>query len=592
MSQTSQTASQPSRPALATPPGPETPSEGRTEGTTARSSPSTGGLGVPTEYLARYMHLPSIGVAGGQGSSQLNPVQMPEQEAPPRGLADTQALLSLAGLLNNQGGAGAPRLPTGSKQGIPLDIHPLLAGANPGGLLGQSSAVPNRLGMLGPLHINPQVLHVQGNHPATESTAQPKGTADIHEELHALRAEVSELRAQLAAIHTNTDAGTSQHRLQGQVPAEITRAVHIETRHLLDLVEKRSRGRGKGTYVLPEPLGVGAEPRFKPDGTRLYNPDWHLDIDEGANPEAIQAIVNLVLSKTSDHGIVGGSNPETRALVKRAACNYFRTLKRQYESENDEEVKKKRQKKHVSDRRNGRSTHKAMELRLGIKPLQLAFGAENTEGVEEVIHSPWQSEEVSTEDEAKHAARMEMRKAAQVSPRAFEVRSKVWKSSKLMRIYFVLAVFSRFQRMHADVVQQKPPEGEGEDAARQLAEWCAAFIQRVVDAVKGWKSVLDTPWQNRDRFRGPSANYSDKLPKEGKKRRKLYKECVSRRWASQSTENLLVYSELPSCPDHFTIFDMDFPDELIPEKDRVWLQGLGDSGDEADNEDEAEEEAV
>lgn len=58
----------------------------------------------------------------------------------------------------------------------------------------------------------------------------------------------------------------------------------------------------------------------------------------------------------------------------------------------------------------------------------MAFGEEETAGVEELVLTPWQSEEHSSDGEATHEERDEFRNSAGVGPRALEVRDLTWRS--------------------------------------------------------------------------------------------------------------------------------------------------------------------
>ncbi|KAH9853890.1 hypothetical protein C2E23DRAFT_727741, partial [Lenzites betulinus] len=350
-------------------------------------------------------------------------------------------------------------------------------------------------------------------------------------------------------------------------------AVQNDVRFLMGVREKAysTRGGRKRAYILPEPLEPGASPRTSGDGTRLFNPDWSLDVDKGVNGELVDAAVALVLHKADAHKIPPAltTDPE---LIRTAAVTYIQGLKRQYLSEHDEEAARKRQKKLGVDKHHARRHRKADWLRIGIEAFRKAFGDDNTSGVEDLIHTPWQSDEYSSDGEADHEDRELQRHAAQAGESALEVRSLLWRSQKLVTLYIVLSVFARFQRDHKDVAHIDPAvdQNGGEisdpevlDAARK------AYLAEVIKAAKEWRTIYANGWQHHGRFRGPAAN-SRNEPRPDKKHT-IFQQCFSRKWAKQSPEHARLYAKALEAPPAFTVLDLEIPEDLVPKDDLVWL---------------------
>lgn len=148
---------------------------------------------------------------------------------------------------------------------------------------------------------------------------------------------------------------------------------------------------------------------------------------------------------------------------------------------------------------------------------------------------------------------------------------------QLNKLYIVLAVFARFVRDCEDVddgiaraaeLDAADPDSQATKAAR------AAYVAKVIEAAKDWRTVHVNSWQYLERFRGPPVNARSKPHKDHK--HKIYKECISERWASQSAVNARILEKAPSAPPTFRIFGLDIPEALIPEDDLAWLRTLDD----------------
>ncbi|KAI0634503.1 hypothetical protein C8Q77DRAFT_1073070 [Trametes polyzona] len=80
-----------------------------------------------------------------------------------------------------------------------------------------------------------------------------------------------------------------------RIAPEVKNAAQHNVRFLMGIREKAGHAPGvrKKAYVLPDPLEEGTNPRTAPDGTRLFNPIWSMDVDRGVNGELISAAVAL-----------------------------------------------------------------------------------------------------------------------------------------------------------------------------------------------------------------------------------------------------------------------------------------------------------
>ncbi|KAI9000668.1 hypothetical protein BD414DRAFT_532512 [Trametes punicea] len=361
-----------------------------------------------------------------------------------------------------------------------------------------------------------------------------------------------------------------------KVPLELARAVRDEMLAAIGIERVIGGRRKKQRVTLPQPLAPGMPPRYALDGsTRLYNPDWNSHVDGGVNLEYIMTVQHLI----QENGVVKYGLSQELAnnhdLIIKAAHTYFRTLRRQYQADHDEAARAKCEAKLEMDKHNARRHRKASHLRTGIKPFRRVFGHAATQGIEQLVHSPWQSSEDSSGGVANPTERDRMRRMANAGFKALELRTLRWRGRKLSTLYLTLAVFARFQAERAGDLD--------EIASEDLTEVeRATYLAQVRQAVQEWQSVYTSKDLHYDRFRGPAANHRD-LPREDKKRRPIYKECISRRWAKESEAHSQIYDAAPHCPDNFTIFDLELPLDLLPERDREWLQGV-DMADSEDNE--------
>ncbi|KAI0630824.1 hypothetical protein C8Q77DRAFT_1160339 [Trametes polyzona] len=372
-------------------------------------------------------------------------------------------------------------------------------------------------------------------------------------------------------------------RLHAEVSAELKKAAQETVRNLMGMREKAPHAPGvrKKAYVLPDPLPEGEPPRSAPDGTRLFNPEWTMDVDKGVNRELVQAAVAVVRQNADDYKVQPREAEDEDAL-RTAVVTYLQGLKRQYQTSHDESLANKRQKKLVDDKHHARRHRKADWIRMGLLAFRRAFGFDLTVGVDELVHTPWQSDEHSDEGEATHEEWRAMRLASQAGPNALEVRGLTWRSRKLLTLYVVLSVFARFSRDFPDLAARDPAVGvNGEDLsadADALANARAQYLDEVISAAKEWRTIYANNWQHLGRFRGPAINNRE-VPRADR-RYTIFKDCFSQKWAKRSPEHARLYAKALEVPETFTVFDLEIPEELIPEDDREWLNSLLDDGEE------------
>ncbi|KAI0764183.1 hypothetical protein BD413DRAFT_673523 [Trametes elegans] len=376
-----------------------------------------------------------------------------------------------------------------------------------------------------------------------------------------------------------------RHKLITDVPTKLKWAVWAEMHKLLGIsVEHDQMATGKKKYyTLPHPLEEGMDVRKNPNGDRLFNPLWGMPIDYGVNARYIEAVKALIMQNgTSPPHSLDANIVEDEKLVLHAIKAYFRTLKAAYKSQNTEAGRAAKETKADRNRINVRSSRKADKIRQGIPTLEKVFGKDKTAGVRHVIHSPWQSEEHSSEGEG-GPEREDLRLKSGVSKTAWEVRHRPWRSRKLMLLYFVLAVLARFVHEHkVEFSKGTRVRGRGtcddndgdesDSAGSELSEDSRdEFLKRVSASVATWSSVLQDPRNTRDRFRGPVGNYIH-LPKGNRlQKAPIYNECISKVWATEHEEHQLLYDAAQPAPESMRIFDLVIPRSLIPKEDLEWL---------------------
>ncbi|KAI0363299.1 hypothetical protein BV20DRAFT_1058163 [Pilatotrama ljubarskyi] len=378
------------------------------------------------------------------------------------------------------------------------------------------------------------------------------------------------------------DHRSSQKR---KVPTAIQNAVHQDMRRLLGVPAGTVTGRRQGDFQVPAPLAMGSDTRTAPNGDTIWNPDWTLKVNEGVNAAYVQAAAALV----KQNGVQGHKLPADLAddlgTIQHSARTYWRTLKKKYLSQTDEVWAQKAEQKRINDKLYGRRHRRADGLRQGIPVFRQIFGKENTVGVEEVVQSPWQSDEAESDGEADHAEWEQCRKAFGASTNAYEVRGHAWKGRKLSTLYVTLAVCARFDKERRDARTLLRSQGRAEldgyhaddeaageqdaDTYPELSDTERIALRSQLEAsVANWYSIYLNPAQQTDRFRGPAANRREFPRKDSSTgRRTLYKECFSRKWAAENAEHSRWYESAPSCPPEFTTFKLDIPQTLIPRGD-------------------------
>ncbi|KAH9852591.1 hypothetical protein C2E23DRAFT_859624 [Lenzites betulinus] len=351
----------------------------------------------------------------------------------------------------------------------------------------------------------------------------------------------------------------------GKVPNILVRAVQHEMYALMGLERALGSQRKKLHVALPNPLAPGVEARYAPDGkTRWYNPEWDARVDVGVNLEFITAVRDLIREKGGIKHELPSELTENDELIIKAAHTYFRSLRRRYHADHSEEAKAKYEKKLQVDKHYQRRRRRTNILREGMQPFRKVFGRGATEGVEELVISPWQSSEDSGNGDGDQQTRDEERRKAGAGRHALELRTLRWKSRKMRMLYLILAVFGRFQAERGDELDEESTE-DFTPAEHDT------YLEELRAAVRTWRSITINRNQQFDRFRGPAVNALD-LPREDKHRRPIYKECISRKWAKETNEHTQLYKAAGPCPSTFTIFDLELPMDLLPELDQEWME--------------------
>ncbi|CDO71995.1 hypothetical protein BN946_scf184943.g30 [Trametes cinnabarina] len=321
-------------------------------------------------------------------------------------------------------------------------------------------------------------------------------------------------------------------RLSVYSPLIEQRAVREEMKALMGIRPTWSGRRKKQRISLPKPLAAGAPVRYAPDNTRLFNPDWSVPVDEGVNLQFVTTVRDLIRDKGVEKHGLSAEVVENDNLIIKAAHTYFRTLRRQYEVDHNNEAREKHEQKLENDK------HYARRKR--------------------------SSEDSGSEHDAHYAERETMRKEFGAGSNALEVRALRWRGRQLISVYLALMVFARFSAEEAGRL-----DGLSEELSAEERE---AYLDKLCEAVATWDSVYLSEDQVYDRFRGPAANHID-LPRKDKKRRPIYKECFSRKWVEETEEHLQIYNSARNCPPSFTILNLELPMELFPKRDREWLMG-------------------
>ncbi|KAI0822487.1 hypothetical protein BC628DRAFT_1504878 [Trametes gibbosa] len=370
------------------------------------------------------------------------------------------------------------------------------------------------------------------------------------------------------------------------IPQVLQNAVHEDMRFLLGVREKMPSQAGtKKTFTLPEPLEPGEDARYADDGSPLHNPNWFANIDaEGPNKDFVAASVALVQQNAVAHNLPLPV-AQSEQLIHSAVTGYFKSLKRKYQIEHGDLMMKERnmkKKKTVKD--HSRKHRRADALRIGMEAFEIIFGKAATVGLPRVVCTPCVSDEANSDGEAGRDAREACRKKADVGPNAWEVRTPLWRSPKLTRLYIVLAVLSRFVREHEDVLDLKSDieslmgdTTSEDDMTLEVAEKIrllrARYQTKVEAAVKGWSSILVTTTQRIERFRGPIEN-ARMFPPTNLSKHTIYKEFLSENWVGEDVKHSRFFTRAPSCPSDWTILDLELPDSLIPVDDLTWLTEL------------------
>jgi hypothetical protein len=76
--------------------------------------------------------------------------------------------------------------------------------------------------------------------------------------------------------------------------------VHSTMLELIGVQKERDLD-GRKIIVLPEPLGIGESPRFTPDGTKRWNPNWRQEGSSTLNTLFLESVVDLIVDKSKEN---------------------------------------------------------------------------------------------------------------------------------------------------------------------------------------------------------------------------------------------------------------------------------------------------
>ncbi|KAH9852400.1 hypothetical protein C2E23DRAFT_885886 [Lenzites betulinus] len=385
------------------------------------------------------------------------------------------------------------------------------------------------------------------------------------------------------------------------VPQVLQNAVHADMRILLGVREMNPSGAGtKKSFTLPHPLEPGEDARHADDGAPLHNPDWYANVDaEGVNQNYVSASVSLVQQNAEAHHLPPPLAQNTE-LIEVVVKGYFKSMKRKYQIDNGgPAVQERHVKKRKTVKNHARRHRLANIMRIGMEAFEVIFGEVRTVGLPSVVCTPCVSDTATSDGVAGNELRDSYRKDADVGVGAWELRTPLWRSRKLTRLYMVLAVLSRFVREHEDVLDLKKDIKKlvgdaiseahvSPEVAERIRVLRARYQAKVEAAVKGWSTILMKAGHRIHRFRGPLEN-AQTFPPKNLKKYTVYKEYINDQWVGLNKQNSRMFARAPSCPSNWTILDLELPDSLIPVDDLAWLAKLEEDGYEADGDGDEED---
>ncbi|KAH9846529.1 hypothetical protein C2E23DRAFT_890780 [Lenzites betulinus] len=526
-------------------------------------------------------------------------ITLAHQSPTPNGMGQTggsmPALFALPGTL--QGGTTAP------STFAPDWLDPKLQDRVSSGHPARSEATP-----VGGTSCDPSTAGCEDS--AESGISSEEAVTITHESLKSLRADVIQwvaeaveesLQAKLRPLIESEleDIFGKDGKSHGsEVPQVLQNAVHADMRILLGVREMNpSRAGTKKSFTLPDPLGPGEDARCADDGAPLHNPDWYASVDaEGVNKNYVSSSVSLVQQNAEAHHLPPPLAANT-TLIEIAVKGYFKSMKRKYLIDNGGPVVQERHvKKRKTVKNHARRQRLANIMRIGMEAFEVIFGEVRTVGLPSVVCTPCVSDAATSDGMAGSELRDEYRKKADVGVGSWELRTPLWRSRKLTRLYMVLAVLSRFVREHEDVLdlknQIKSLVGDAiseanvsPDVAEKIRVLRARYQAKVEAAVKGWSTILVKAGHRIHRFRGPLEN-AQTFPPKNLKKHTVYKEFINDQWVGLNEKNARMFARAPSCPTNWTILDLELPDSLIPVDDLAWLAKVQDNGYDADEDGE------
>ncbi|KAH9848384.1 hypothetical protein C2E23DRAFT_889222 [Lenzites betulinus] len=154
-------------------------------------------------------------------------------------------------------------------------------------------------------------------------------------------------------------------------------------------------------------------------------------------------------------------------LIEIAVKGYFKSMKRKYLIDNGGPVVQERHvKKRKTVKNHARRQRLANIMRIGMEAFEVIFGEVRTVGLPSVVCTPCVSDAATSDGMAGSELRDEYRKKADVGVGSWELRTPLWRSRKLTRLYMVLAVLSRFDNGYdadEDGEDNDPDELDEED---------------------------------------------------------------------------------------------------------------------------------
>ncbi|KAI0070080.1 hypothetical protein K474DRAFT_284691 [Panus rudis PR-1116 ss-1] len=321
--------------------------------------------------------------------------------------------------------------------------------------------------------------------------------------------------------------GTPERRRPQKELARSTQATMLSMMGL----KRPSSTTAQAQIILPHPLQRGEAPRVGNDGRELATPDFTGAVNDPVNMRFLEDVVSLMIRNETRARTLAAHVVVTERLVEVAAKQYFSTLRMWYRRQNEEATESKMRERRAKNTRRQRKKRKADNLRKAVPLFRAKYGEENTVGLEQIIHTDYQSSEHSDCGAADPAEFDAYRTAHGGGTDGLEIRREQWRSYKLDRIYYSLKTLV-IEQTHNELKRGERP----------------GKVQRL-------------------RFQGMKVNANNRMP-PAKPSKRPYISCVSEDWAERTGNTSI---PMLQDPEDFTIFSLEIPDEDLDKEDLAWL---------------------